>query len=90
MDFQKYKDNPNLNQSKLKAWYDGKTFGEPSVAMMIGSYLDAQLTAPETVDELFLITDFFTKYKPVQIIPKLKQITNKIAQAKVIGISSRA
>lgn len=55
---QKYRDNPAISQSELKALLSGKYLvKKPSLTMLIGSYLDCVITCPEIKDDLYFVCD---------------------------------
>lgn len=53
-----YREHPNISQTELKSLLAGKHKRfKPSLATLIGGYLDAVLLTPEIVDDLYLISD---------------------------------
>lgn len=55
---QKYRDNPSVSQSELKALLSGKSINKkPSLVMLLGSYLDCVLLTPEIKDDLYYVCD---------------------------------
>lgn len=53
-----YREHPNISQTELKSLLAGKTKRfKPSLATLIGGYLDCVLLTPEIVDDLYIISD---------------------------------
>lgn len=53
-----YREHPNISQTELKSLLAGKHKKfKPSLATLIGGYLDAVLLTPEIVDDLYIISD---------------------------------
>lgn len=64
-----YREHPNISQTELKGLLAGKTKRfKPSLATLIGGYLDAVLLTPEIVDDLYYIADI---ERPTQTIVDL-------------------
>lgn len=77
--FKEYQEHPAVNQSYLKAILSnpgGDFTKSPSLHMVLGSYTDALLTSPDTVDELYAVLD-------VNLTDVQFKIMHKIAEYKM-------